>query len=145
MLCIWGFCVCIFKNFGKAYIIKFTILTIFRLQLSDIECIHIVVQPSLLPIPRKKSWFCDKVFVNKVLLEHSYSHLFMCCKWLTLWWKGQVEGSWEWTETVWLLSQNYSILTYRKWASLVAQIVKNLPTRQETQVWSWVGKIPWRK
>ena len=27
------------------------------------------------------------------------------------------------------------------WASLVAQLVKNLPTRQE----SWVGKIPWRR
>ena len=145
MLCIWGFCVCILKHFGKVYIIKFTILTIFKLQLSDIKCIHIVVQPSLPPISRKNSWFCDKVFVNKVLLEHSHSHLFMWCKWLTLWWKGQVEASWEWTETVWLQSQNYSILTYRKWASLVAQIVKNLPTRQETQVWSWVGKIPWRK
>ena len=27
------------------------------------------------------------------------------------------------------------------WASLVAQIVKNLPAMQET----WVGKIPWRR
>ena len=26
------------------------------------------------------------------------------------------------------------------WASLVAQLVKNLPAMQET----WVGKIPWR-
>ena len=31
------------------------------------------------------------------------------------------------------------------WASLVAQIVKNLSAMQETQVWSWVGKIPWRR
>ena len=29
-------------------------------------------------------------------------------------------------------------------ASLVAQMVKNLPTRQET-LDSWVGKIPWRR
>ena len=27
------------------------------------------------------------------------------------------------------------------WASLVAQLVKNLPAMQET----WVGKIPWRR
>ena len=29
--------------------------------------------------------------------------------------------------------------------SLVAQMVKNLPAMQETQVRSWVGKIPWRR
>ena len=33
------------------------------------------------------------------------------------------------------------------WASLVAQLVKNLPAMQETWVWfpGWVGKIPWRR
>ena len=31
------------------------------------------------------------------------------------------------------------------WASLVAQLVKNLPAMWETWVWSWVGKIPWRR
>ena len=31
------------------------------------------------------------------------------------------------------------------WASLVAQIVRNLPTKQETQVHLWVRKIPWKK
>ena len=30
-------------------------------------------------------------------------------------------------------------------ASLVAQMVNNLSTKQETQVWSRVGKIPWRR
>ena len=30
-------------------------------------------------------------------------------------------------------------------ASLVAQLVKNLPAMQETQFDSWVGKIPWRR
>ena len=30
------------------------------------------------------------------------------------------------------------------WASLVAQLVKNLPAMRETWVWSLVGKIPWR-
>ena len=30
-------------------------------------------------------------------------------------------------------------------ASLVAQLVKNLPAVQETRVQSWVGKIPWRR
>ena len=29
--------------------------------------------------------------------------------------------------------------------SLVAQIVKNRPAMQETWVWSWVGKISWRR
>ena len=27
----------------------------------------------------------------------------------------------------------------------VAQLVKNQPAMQETWVWSWVGKIPWRR
>ena len=30
-------------------------------------------------------------------------------------------------------------------ASLVAQMVKNLPAMQETWFNPWVGKIPWRK
>ena len=31
------------------------------------------------------------------------------------------------------------------WTSLVTQMVKNPPAMQETWVWSWVGKIPWRR
>ena len=31
------------------------------------------------------------------------------------------------------------------WASLVAQLVKNLPAMQETGFNPWVGKIPWRR
>ena len=31
------------------------------------------------------------------------------------------------------------------WASLVAQLIKNLPAMWETWVQSWVGKIPWRR
>ena len=31
------------------------------------------------------------------------------------------------------------------WASLVVQLVKSLPAMRETWVWSWVGKIPWRR
>ena len=31
------------------------------------------------------------------------------------------------------------------WASLVAQMVKNLPEMQEAQVLPWVRKIPWRR
>ena len=31
------------------------------------------------------------------------------------------------------------------WASLVAQMVKNLPAMQETRFDPWVGKIPWRR
>ena len=30
-------------------------------------------------------------------------------------------------------------------ASLVAQLIKNLPATQETLVWSWVGKITLRE
>ena len=30
-------------------------------------------------------------------------------------------------------------------ASLVAELVKNLPAMQETLVDSWIGKIPWRR
>ena len=31
------------------------------------------------------------------------------------------------------------------WVSLVAQLVKNLPAVQETQLNSCLGKIPWRR
>ena len=31
------------------------------------------------------------------------------------------------------------------WASLIAQLVKNLPAMQETQFSPWVGKMPWRR
>ena len=31
------------------------------------------------------------------------------------------------------------------WASLVAQLVKNLPAMWETWFDPWVGKIPWRR
>ena len=31
------------------------------------------------------------------------------------------------------------------WASLVAQLVKNLPAMRETWFNPWVGKIPWRR
>ena len=37
----------------------------------------------------------------------------------------------------------YIVLRTR--ASLVAQMVKNLSTMQETRVDPWVGKIPWRR
>ena len=31
------------------------------------------------------------------------------------------------------------------WATLVAQLIKNLPAMGETWFDSWVGKIPWRR
>ena len=34
---------------------------------------------------------------------------------------------------------------YNMWASLIAQLVKNLPAVQETRFSSWVGKIHWRR
>ena len=34
---------------------------------------------------------------------------------------------------------------FHLWASLMAQTVKNLPAKQETQVWYLVGKTTWRK
>ena len=44
-------------------------------------------------------------------------------------------------------SQWYAVFdsTYTKIYSLVAQTVKSLPILQETQVLSWVRKIPWRR
>ena len=33
----------------------------------------------------------------------------------------------------------------REWASLMAQMIKNLPAMQETQVQSLGGEDPWRK
>ena len=34
---------------------------------------------------------------------------------------------------------------YNLYVSLVAQMVKNLPTMQENSFDPWVGKIPWRR
>ena len=39
----------------------------------------------------------------------------------------------------------FSELLTLLWASLVAQRLKHLPGIRETQVRSWVGKIPWRR
>ena len=36
-------------------------------------------------------------------------------------------------------------LLHYSWASLVAQMVKNLPAMWETWFDPWVGKIPWRR
>ena len=38
-----------------------------------------------------------------------------------------------------------ALLLKIKWASLVAQLVKNPPAKQETPVLFLVGKIPWRR
>jgi hypothetical protein len=42
---------------------------------------------------------------------------------------------------IWVFSNGVSVL----WASLVAQMVKNLPTMQATGFNSWIRKIPWRR
>ena len=39
----------------------------------------------------------------------------------------------------------FMVLFSHLWASLVAQLVKNLPAMQKTWVQSLVGKIPWRR
>ena len=61
---------------------------------------------------------------------------------------------WRKSNVIWELIRSVDRLEYR-WgteqqlnilqASLVAQMVKRLPTMRETQVWSWVGEIPWRR
>ena len=43
------------------------------------------------------------------------------------------------------LSIWYLIVYISQCYFLVAQLVNNLPAMQETWVWSWVGKIPWRR
>ena len=42
---------------------------------------------------------------------------------------------------LWFLNKCLFIYLWLFWASLVAQLVKNLPAMRET----WVGKIPWRR
>ena len=39
----------------------------------------------------------------------------------------------------------FCVMYLNAWASLVAQLVKNLPAMQETLVCSWVGRILWRR
>ena len=46
-------------------------------------------------------------------------------------------------EVIFLLRKPLTQSCFR--ASLVSQLVKNLPAMRETWVWSWVGKIPWRR
>ena len=50
----------------------------------------------------------------------------------------------EKTVNLHLLLDKYLILTIYQFYFLVAQMVKNLPAKQETQVQSWAGEIPWR-
>ena len=45
----------------------------------------------------------------------------------------------------WDTEQQQAKLVIAFWASLIAQLVKNLPAMQETQFDSWVGKICWRR
>ena len=43
-------------------------------------------------------------------------------------------------------SSLHALLMGSLWASLVTQMLKNLPALQETQRFDpWVGKIPWRR
>ena len=44
-----------------------------------------------------------------------------------------------------LLCTQFNMYSCKTWASLVAQMVKNLPAMWETQVWSCIEKIPWRR
>ena len=47
---------------------------------------------------------------------------------------------------IWFFILVYLQMSYTEcWASLMAQMVKNLPAMQETWVWSRVRKIPWRE
>ena len=39
----------------------------------------------------------------------------------------------------------FGVCVHPQGASLIVQLVKNLPTMQETQFDSWVRKIPWRR
>ena len=56
-----------------------------------------------------------------------------------------------WKTSVWFLGredfpgEGIGYPLQYSWASLVAQMVKNLPAVQETWVQSWVGKIPWKR
>ena len=45
----------------------------------------------------------------------------------------------------WHLEVEISCRQYKNWASLLAQMVKNLPAMQETRVHPWVGNILWRR
>ena len=44
-----------------------------------------------------------------------------------------------------LQKRNPMLLSQYPWASLAAQLVKNLPAMRETWFDPWVGKIPWRR
>ena len=58
------------------------------------------------------------------------------------WWLC-ISEKWYFFPSHWLLSNNIQFLFL--WASLVAQLVKNLPTMWETWVQSLVVKISWRR
>ena len=50
-----------------------------------------------------------------------------------------------WNQRV-LEAERHSLqLLYFIWASLVAQLVKNLPVKHESGVDPWIRKIPWRR
>ena len=51
----------------------------------------------------------------------------------------------ELTPVVSLVLGNCAFSSLHMGASLIAQLVKNLPAMQEARVHPWVGKIPWRR
>ena len=74
--------------------------------------------------------------------------------------QGQTENLWLTTSLNWRLHgmncmYNCNELNHKRvclpvlsWKHLgfpSGSVVKNLPTKQETRVWFWVGKIPWRR
>ena len=58
-------------------------------------------------------------------------------------------GVFRWGATGrWVSHSNLNLVCSKyiyMWASLVTQMVKNPPAMRETWVWSWVGKISWRR
>ena len=60
---------------------------------------------------------------------------------------GAALASWEGErDTVWVTSKAaFQQRLHSGGASLVAELVKNLPATQETGFNSWVGRIPWRR
>ena len=82
---------------------------------------------------------CESWTINKADRAGEASLAFSC--------HGAALASWEGErDTVWVTSKAaFQQRLHSGGASLVAELVKNLPATQETGFNSWVGRIPWRR
>ena len=68
-------------------------------------------------------------------------------EWVGIRFSGESSRPRDWAQVSCIAGLFFTIwaILYQLRASLVGQLLKNLLAVRETWIWSWVGKIPWRR